>query len=148
MNIQFRVTKFGKKLSNDLYTWNENTKSFSTNETHLVLEFYGINGVTFKTGYACSFATGHDCSFDTSHSCVFETGSRCMFNVTDACKFDTGSDCVFKAEGACIFEVEERCSLIYNFDAAFQIYTIPPFTKLYHEMDIHNYPVKINKFYM
>ena len=93
--MNFSVTQFGKKLSKDKYTWNEDTRTFSTVEDNLVLDFIEYNDCTFKTGWNCTFKTGFDCTFDTGDSCTFKTGSGCTF--------DTGDDCVIVRRD--VFEV-------------------------------------------
>ena len=77
---KFTVTQNGTPLDPSLYDWNEKTKRFSTKESNLVLDFCGIDGVTFKTGAYCTFDTGSDCTFDTWGECTFKTGSDCKFN--------------------------------------------------------------------
>jgi hypothetical protein len=132
----FSVTKDGKVLDPSLYTWDENTKTFSTDENRLVLDFTGIAGVIFNTGSCCTFntssnctfKTSSDCTFLTSHYCTFKTGSSCTFNTdsyctfnTDSycvfitgysCAFNTGSHCAFNTGSNCTFEVGDNCSLI------------------------------------
>ena len=41
--MKFSVTKKGKLLDGTKYTWNEETKTFSSKENNLVLDFSGIN---------------------------------------------------------------------------------------------------------
>jgi hypothetical protein len=125
---KFSVTRNGKALDPSLYTWDEKTKTFSSYENGLVLDFTDIAGVifltdsgcTFKTGFDCTFDTGSDCTFDTGSSCTFKTGSACTFKTSFDCTFKTGSactfktsfDCTFKTGSACIFEVGDNCCLI------------------------------------
>jgi hypothetical protein len=100
----FSVTKNGIPLDPSLYDWNEKSKTFSSKEDGLVLDFAGIIGVTFKTGYSCTFLTASHCSFKTASSCTFKTGAYCSFK--------TGSHCTFNTGFKCAFEVGENCSLI------------------------------------
>jgi len=114
---QFSVTKNGKKLSKKLYFWDESTKTFSSNENNLVLDFSNISGVTFNTGYNCTFKTGSDCSFNTGSDCCFKTGNNCCFktgynctfDTEDYCTFNTGSDCTFKTKSSCTFDTGDNC---------------------------------------
>ena len=73
--FNFTVTQKGKPLSTELYTWDESTKTFSSNENDLVLDFTEIDGVTFKTGGYCIFKTGNECNFKTESGCFFKTGN-------------------------------------------------------------------------
>jgi hypothetical protein len=121
----FSVTRNGWALNPSLYNWDEKTKTFSSKENGLVLDFTDVYGVTFNTGHSCTFKTGSvctfktdsHCTFDTGHSCVFDTGHYCTFN-TDSycafytgpyCTFETGSDCTFKTNYNCTFEVGDNC---------------------------------------
>ena len=76
--MNFSVTKNGKELNKSRYTWNEKNLVFSTNEHNLVLDFSGLNGITFRTGYNCTFDTGSGCTFDTGSDCTFKTGEQCV----------------------------------------------------------------------
>jgi len=93
----FSVTKKGKPLNKSLYNWDEKTKTFSTNESNLVLDFSDMNYVTFNTGSYCTFMTGDGCKFNTGDDCTFTTRSRCTF--------ETGNDCVIVRRD--IYEVIE-----------------------------------------
>ena len=108
----FSVTKNGKKLDKNLYTWDEESKTFSTKEDRLVLDFSEYNGVTFKTSYGCTFKTGHDCTFNTSHSCTFDTGPYCTFKTGSGCTFKTVYDCTFDTGSSCTFKTEEDCVIV------------------------------------
>ena len=81
----FSVTQNGEKLSKDKYTWDEKTKTFSTTESNLVLDFSEYDGCTFKTGDECTFDTSYDCTFKTGDSCTFKTGPLCTFKTGDNC---------------------------------------------------------------
>ena len=76
--IQSRVSKNGQPLPLDKFSWDAETKTFSSSESGLVLDFKGING--------CTFDTASGCTFDTSWSCTFKTGSGCTFvDILDDC---------------------------------------------------------------
>ena len=84
--VQQRVLQNGKPLDLDKFEWDKKARVFSTIEKELVLDFAGIDGVTFDTGWYCTFNTGPDCTFNTGPDCTFDTGSGCTF--------DTGEECV------------------------------------------------------
>jgi hypothetical protein len=131
-------------LSKKLYDWDKKTKIFSSKEDGLVLDFTGIDGVTFNTGSYCTFKTGHectfntgpsctfktssDCTFKTGYSCAFYTGYYCTFNTGNSCTFDTGSDCTFKTDSSCTFltgshctfKTGNSCTFITGSDCAFE----------------------------
>jgi len=61
---EFSVTKNGvalDELDESLYNWNEATRTFSSKESGLVLDFNGIDDVSFDTGSYCTFKTGSYC---------------------------------------------------------------------------------------
>ena len=115
----FSVTKYGKKLSKKLYTWDEEARTFSTLEDDLVLDFDGINNCTFKTGSDCTFKTGSDCTFKTGSYCTFDTGSYCTFDTGSDCTFKTGSYCTFKTGFNCTFKTGSDCTFKTGFNCTF-----------------------------
>ena len=118
--VQQRVLQNGKPLSLDKFEWDEKTKTFSSDEGDLVLDFVEISGCTFVTGGGCTFKTwsdctfktGSDCTFDTGDRCTFNTGSECTFNTGDRCTFNTGSECTFNTGSSCTFKTGEKCVVI------------------------------------
>ena len=86
LDVQKRVLKDGKPLKLDLFSWDENTRTFSSNEHSLVLDFSGLCNYTFDTSSYCTFKTGPHCTFKTGLYSTFKTGSGCTFK--------TGSHCV------------------------------------------------------
>ena len=119
--MKFSVTKNGKELDKNLYSysWNLETKTFSSNEDGLVLDFRYWNGCTFNTGYNCTFNTGYNCIFDTGFYCTFNTGSDCNFDTESSCNFDTVSECTFKTEYDCIFNTGSDCIFDTGSDCTF-----------------------------
>jgi len=92
--MNFSVTKKGKPLDPSLYSWDKKTKTFSTTESELVLDFNNMDNITFKTSSNCTFDTGSDCTFNTGSDCTFKTGSDCTFDTCSSCTFKTGWNCV------------------------------------------------------
>ena len=100
--IQKRVLQNGKPLSLKKFSWDGKTKTFSSEEDNLVIDFFNIDDCTFKTGYDCTFDTGSDCTFNTSYGCTFKTGYGCTFNTGSGCTFNTGYGCTFKTGSDCV----------------------------------------------
>jgi hypothetical protein len=117
---KFSVIKNGRPLSKKLYTWNEKTKTFSTKEDGLVLDFTGVNGVTFNTGSDCTFKTWHDCTFDTGFYCTFKTGFDCTFNTGSYCTFKTSFGCTFNTGYSCTFLTGSSCAFKTGSDCTFK----------------------------
>ena len=130
----YSITQNGKPLDKSKYTIDEKSKTFSSNEDDLVLDFHGLGGWTFKTGSNCTFKTGWDCTFKTGDHCTFNTGSNCTFNTGSYCTFNTGSNCTFKTGSNCTFktgyyctfEVSEKCCLHYCWNDCFEVYKLEP----------------------
>jgi hypothetical protein len=116
---KFSVTKNGKVLDPSLYIWDENTKTFSSKEKVLVLDFTDIYGVTFNTGRYCTFNTGTCCTFNTDHDCTFKTGTYCTFNTGSDCTFNTGSFCTFNTGYSCTFKTGHYCTFNTGSDCTF-----------------------------
>jgi len=108
----FSITQNGKPLDPSKYTWDEKTKTLSTNEKNLILDFSGYDGVTFKTGSYCVFTTGWFCVFKTGENCVFKTGGVCTFKTGEKCTFDTGENCTFTTWYSCTFTTGENCVIV------------------------------------
>jgi hypothetical protein len=108
--MNFSITKNGKRLNKSRYTWDEDTKTLSTDENGLVLDFSGWNGVSFKTGFGCTFKTGYECTFKTGSECTFKTGSECTFKTGSYCTFQTGDECTFKTGYGCTFQTSSDCT--------------------------------------
>jgi uncharacterized cupin superfamily protein len=98
----FSITQDGKELDKSKYNWNAETRTLSTKENCLVLDFSYYIGVTFKTGDSCTFKTGENCTFNTGSHCTFHTGYSCTFNTGDYCTFNTGYSCTFKTGENCV----------------------------------------------
>ena len=120
--IKFSVTQNGSRLATSKYNWDEKTKTFSSNENELVLDFNGIDGVTFKTVYSCTFNTGDNCTFKTGWNCTFKTVAYCTFKTGENCTFNTGYYCTFNTGDNCTFNTGENCfATRYNVKGVIEI---------------------------
>jgi len=107
--VQKRVLQNGQPLDLKKFEWDEKTKTFTTTENNLVLDFKGIDKINFITGKNCTFKTGDYCKFNTGFSCTFNTGSNCTFNTGFYCTFKTSSYCTFKTGWNCTFNTGHYC---------------------------------------
>ena len=108
--MKYSITQYGSPLNKSLYTLDEKTKTFSSKENNLVLDFGSESNCTFKTGSDCTFNTGAYCTFNTSYNCTFKTGAYCTFNTHSDCTFDTGSGCTFNTGSGCTFNTSYSCT--------------------------------------
>ena len=128
--MNYSITKNGKPLDRSLYSIDEDTKTFSTEENGLVLDFNGLGGWTFKTYSNCTFNTNSyctfntysDCTFNTGCNCNFKTGSHCNFKTGFACTFKTGSVCTFNTGYGCTFKTGSDCNLIAYDEKCFRFF--------------------------
>jgi hypothetical protein len=119
--IKFSVTENGIPLAPSLYNWDDKTKTFSSSKDGLVLDFTGVNRVTFKTSSNCTFKTGYDCIFKTGFSCTFKTEYDCTFETGSYCTFNTGSYCTFNTGHACTFKTGFDCTFITGSECKFEV---------------------------
>ena len=106
---EFSVTQNGKPLDKSKYTWDKETRTFTTKEDNLVLDFSKNNSITFNTGSRCIFKTGDDCKFNTLDNCTFTTGSKCEFNTGERCNFNVENYCIFNTKDYCRFNARNNC---------------------------------------
>ena len=134
--VQQRVLQNGKPLSLDKFEWDEKTKTFSSNENDLVLDFADRDGCTFKTGWNCKFDTGRYCNFNTGDGCKFDTG--------DGCKFDTGWYCTFDTGDGCTFETGKECVVVRR--DVYEVIEIPEGKKIrLNEYGVKGHKVLVKK---
>lgn len=75
--VQSRVLQNGKPLALDKFIWNADTRTFSSQENGLVIDFAGINNCILNMGSNCSVETGNNCSCTTGPDCSLSTGWHC-----------------------------------------------------------------------
>lgn len=126
--VQQRVLQDGKPLPLDKFEWDEKTKTFSSNENDLVLDFAGIGICTFDTGWYCTFKTGWNCTFKTGGNCTFKTRDGCTFKTGDGCTFDTGNGCTFDTGDSCTFKTGSECVVVRR--DVYEIIEIPEGKKI------------------
>ena len=152
--MNYSISQNGKQLDKKLYTFDKKTRTFSSDEDNLVLDFWGLSNCTFKTGpyctfktsSGCTFNTGYSCTFDTSSDCTFSTSYDCIFKTSSDCTFDTGSDCTFKTGFNCIVirrDIYEVIELVENQKIKLNGYGIKGFTVLDEVISLSGKEVKI-----
>ena len=117
--MKYSITQNGTPLDKKLYTLDEETKTFSSSENNLVLDFGSEYDCTFKTGSYCAFNTGYDCTFNTGPYCTFDTGSYCTFDTDSDCTFNTGSYCTFNTGYGCTFNTGSDCTFKTGYSCTF-----------------------------
>ena len=125
--VQQRVLYNGKPLDLDKFDWCDETRTFSSSQNGLVIDFTSISHCTFKTGNNCIFKTGPECTFKAGFDCIFKTGSRCTFSTSSGCVFkagyrctiSTGSDCIFKAGSRCTINTGSYCTFDTGYNCTF-----------------------------
>ena len=118
--IQKRVLKAGNPLDLNLFKWNEETRTFSSKENGLVLDFSDLNNCHFNTGSGCYFNTRQGCTFFAGSDCIFVTGSSCYFNTGFNCTFITGVGCEFNTSYNCTFKTSNSCTFNTSYGCTFK----------------------------
>ena len=144
--VQKRVLQNGKPLKLSKFSWNEETKTFTTNENGLVFDFKDVDNITFNTGSFCTFKTGLNCTFNTGPNCTFDTADDCTFDTGPSCTFDTGSRCAFDTGWNCMFKTGSRCTFNTSWGCVFKTGSLCKFdTSLNCTFDIRLNGYFINK---
>ena len=112
MKMNIVVSNNGKIVSTELYDWNENTKTFSTNLSELVLDFGEINGVTIKCGCSCTIKCGSDCTIRTYWDTEIVAGKNCILNyiydgICECYKLPEQKKCEILKNGTLEFPIEK-----------------------------------------
>ena len=122
--MQITVSKNGKIVDSSEYDWNENTKTFSTNSSGLVLDFGELTGVTIKCGNDCTINSGDFCTINSGYDCTIKCGFGCTINSGDSCTINSGSDCTLNSGDSCTIRTYwnteivagKNCILNYIYD--------------------------------
>jgi len=118
--MNYSVTRFGAPLDKSLYTIDEKTRTFSSEEHGLVLDFNLVNGWKFQTSFNCTLKTGSDCSFVAGDNCFFRTGFGCVFDTDSDCIFKTGAYCTFNTSYECTFDAGYNCTFNTGYGCVFK----------------------------
>jgi hypothetical protein len=115
-DVQKRVLWNGKVLPLNKFEWDRFDKIFKSKIKGLIIDFSGIDGVTFKTGSNCILKTGDYCNIHAGWDCMFHTGSNCNFKTGNYCNFNTSYGCIFNAGCNSIFETNGENCIIIRYD--------------------------------
>ena len=118
--IQQRVLQNGEPLLLSKFSWDEETRTFSSVENNLIFDFTGISDCTFNTGSGCTFNTDWDCTFNTGSGCTFNTDWGCTFNTDWGCTFKTDWDCTFNTGSGCTFNTGSGCTFKTGWNCTFK----------------------------
>ena len=122
MNIV--VSNNGEIVSTELYDWNENTKTFSTNLSELVLDFGEINGVTIKCGHYCTINSGSFCTINSGDYCTINCGNYCTIKCGFGCTINSGDSCTIRTYWNTEIVAGKNCILNYIYDGICECYKL------------------------
>ena len=139
--MQITVSKNGQIVDSGKYDWNTNTKTFSTNEDGLVLDFGELENVTIKCGYSCTINSGSHCTINSGshctinsgYDCTINSGSYCTINCGNSCTINSGYNCTINCGYSCTIRTYwdteiiagKNCILVYIFDEICESYKLP-----------------------
>jgi len=76
------IIKNNSVLAENLYSIDEENKTFSTTETDLIIDFAGEEKWSFKTGARCRIKAGQKCFFNVPEDCDIDA-ENCAIKVSD-----------------------------------------------------------------
>ena len=104
--IQQRVLKNGKPLSLNKFCWDGNSKTFSSNEDGLVVDFANMNSATIKCRGSATINCGDYATIDCGYSATIKCGgSKCViirrdnFEVIKPLSGDVIQTCPYQIQG-------------------------------------------------
>ena len=122
MNIV--VSNNGEIVSSGKYDWNTNTKTFSSNEDGLVLDFGSLENVTIKVRNSCTINSDSYCTINSGYSCTINSGYSCTINSGFICTINSGSVCTIKCGDYCTIRTywntiifpQKNCGIHYCYE--------------------------------
>jgi len=78
--VQQRVLQNGKPLSLDKFEWDEKTKTSSSNENDLVLDFKGVDNLTINCRNYCTINCESFCTINCGYYCTINCRYYCTIN--------------------------------------------------------------------
>ena len=95
--VQKRVLQNGRPLALSQFTWCKKTKTFSSDEDFLVIDFTGVDGVCVNAGNGCTITTEDGCTIKAGSDCTITTGGYCTITTEDDCTITAEWDCAITA---------------------------------------------------
>lgn len=81
--IQKRVSQNGKPLALNKFTWCEETKTFSSDQDNLVIDFSLLDNCTINCKSSCAINCGRNCTIDCGRNCTIDCGGDCVLVFRD-----------------------------------------------------------------
>ena len=117
MKMKIVILKNGQIVSPEKYDWNFETKTFSSEEDGLVLDFGSLENVTIKCGNFCTIKCGWNCTINSGYSCTI----KCGFGCTIKC----GYSCTIRTYWNTEIVAGKNCILNYIYDEICECYKLP-----------------------
>ena len=109
--VQHRILKDGKPLGLDLFNWDEATKTLSSKENGLVIDFSDVDGATITAGDSCTITARSSCTIKAGWNCTITAGWYCTITAGDSCTITAGSYCTIKAGSYCTIKAGSSCTI-------------------------------------
>lgn len=93
--IKYRIIKDWKHLDRSLYTFDEKTRTFSSKENWIIVDFTWRYWITFDVDDYCVIRCGDNCIVRCGSSCFIDVGSFCSVSANNHCTFLAGNNCTF-----------------------------------------------------
>ena len=135
--VQQRVLQNGKPLPLDKFKWDEKTKTFSSNEDGLVLDFKGVDNLTINCRNYCAINCESFCTIDCMSFCTINCGFSCTINCGSSCTINCRHYCTINPKG-------DECVVVRR--DVYEIIEIPEGKKIrLNEYGVKGYKVLVKK---
>ena len=126
------ILKNGQIVDSRKYDWNSETKTFSSNEDELVLDFGSLENVTIKVrnsctincGYYCTINCGYYCTINCGYYCTIKCGYYCTINSGNYCTINSGYSCTIRTYWNTEIVAGKNCILNYIYDGICECYKL------------------------
>ena len=109
IEIQKLVYKNGAPLPLNQFNWHEETKTFSSKHSNLVIDFSKLSDGTMKIANDCTVTVDQGWVIHARFGCVIKTDCNCVICACSACTITTGSYCSIYAIQDCNIKTLHSC---------------------------------------
>ena len=111
MKMKIVILKNGQIVDSRKYDWNSETKTFSSEENGLVLDFGSLENVTIKVRNSCTINSGDSCTINSGFGCTINSGFGCTIKCGSYCTINSGSSCTINSGSSCTIKCGYSCTI-------------------------------------
>lgn len=110
--IHSGILYHGRRLKTGEYNWHEDSQTFSSDKSNLVIDLTNINDVNIKVGPHANVTCGKQCNIQVGHqsfvdcwdSCTVLAGNDSIAKVGRKCRVLVGNHCIAKLKSESTIE--------------------------------------------